>query len=284
MSSESKQNDIEDFVSLITRWNTVLYEQQVSTDINAAEPSESQLQIIDDKNSDMAHMKNLIDTPLHGGAYIMCKDLCKVAMLLKISHISFSTISEVLIGLIDLKTTTKRVGENLKKCRKSMEFFLDDVQGYVTNMEREALRESKEVSKVSEESIGDENFENNHYKESELITEKKVAEYIEGARAHLLELEESDVFSLCPKETAENTTSCKGIGPLPHSGLISLSMIIKEEDKDQNDILSGLTSMYGDQSYDLPCDRISVECEIESLQLECQILEEQLNEALHANT
>jgi hypothetical protein len=278
MSSESKQNDIEDFVFLIIQWQTVIYEQQVSTDINAADPTESQLQIIDDKNSDMAHMKNLIDTPLYGDAYIMCKDLCKVAMLLKLSHVSFSTISEVLIGLTDLKTVAKRVAENFKNYRKSIEIFLNDVQSYVTNMEREALRESKEVSKVSKEPI-----ENDHNKKLELITEKKIAEYIEGARAHFLELEESDIFSLCPKETAEVTTSCKGIGPLPHSGLMSLSMIIKEEDKDQYDILSGLTSMYGDQSFDLPCDRISVEREIESLQLECKSLEEQLDEALHAN-
>lgn len=254
MDFKSKKLDLEDFVCLITRWNAVLHEQQSPLDSNAAELSESQLQIVDDKKSDIDHIKNIMNIPLHGSAYTICKDLAKVAILLKISHVSFSTISEVLLGLTDVKMTAKRVSRNLKKDRKAVEVLFKDVQCYVVNMETEVLKELEDVSNILKEPIMNENPSD---QESELIAQKKITKYLEGARAYYLELQESEVFSLCPKETAEAVTSSHGIGPLPHSGLFSLSMIIKEEELNQESTISALMDLYGGQSFcSMPSDRL----------------------------
>lgn len=280
MDADSVQSDLEDFMSLITKWSTLI-NPPACLRHNSLPKSEATEQydyhswIMDDYKSDLAHMQRLANNvALNEDVGGICKSLGKVALALQLSHVSYSTVAEVLTDLQDTERVARRVCRYLDRNVNQTRLFLTDVQNYINATKTSEQTRGTDLIEFSGDCSDFQNVE------AEILAKKKIAKYSSATEAHRLELGAKGVFLLCPPETAASATSPNGTGPLPHAALLAYSSLIKAEDEKQAKLLRRLEGAYGVESFlSAPADLAEVESEIESLRRDCEVLEEQLREA-----
>lgn len=128
-------HELEDFLFLMTKWSVLLCDNLSSDNIcTTSQPqisqsqsysfgsnptvqlSEAQIRIKDDYKSDLAHIERSISNiTLQGEGKIACSDLVNIASILQLSHISFSTVTEVLVGLQETQAVAKILSSRLDK-------------------------------------------------------------------------------------------------------------------------------------------------------------------------
>jgi hypothetical protein len=272
-------DDLEDLFLQITKWS-VLTNVQPTADHSLKKVREKIGEpewIMDDYASDIAHMKlmtNGINLP-HGGDD-NCRTLAEVALLLQLSHVSYSTIAEVLIGLQTTESSASRVSKQLNCEIKKAQMMIDDIQ----DLERRMTKDS--AAKYRDEVIcGLTVASDPQVAAADFATRKKISKYSEATQTYRQELDAAGAFAICPSETMAETISPNGIGPLPLSSLSAFSAILDQDDEALQGMLQELTAAYGEYSLSqAPLDLAAAEREIRELRDECNMYEEQYRMSL----
>lgn len=268
-------DDLEELLLQITKW-AVLTNPQLTADY-VKDDVDGQGWIMDDYISDMAHMKlttNGINLPNGGDEH--CRILAKVALLLQLSHVSYSTISEVLIGLQTTESLAGRVSKQLNNEIRKTEQMIDDIE----DLERRMTVDS--AAKCRDEVIGGLAVASDpQAAAADFAIEKKIVKYSESTLDHRLALDAAGAFDICPRETVAETISPNGIGPLPLSSLSDFSSLLDHDDETLQGMLQELTAAYGaDSLAQAPLDLAAAEREIRELRDECNMYEEQYRMSL----
>lgn len=272
-------DDLEDLFLQISRW-AVLTNTQPAAGHSLKNPKENiddPEWIMDDYASDMAHMKlttNGVNLPHDGDVH--CKTLAKVALLLQLSHVSYSTIAEVLIGLQTTESAAVRVSKQLNNEITKTQLMIDDIQALERRMTTDSTAKFRDevicgltVASGPQAAVADS------------ATKKKIAKYSEATQAHRQALDAAGAFAICPSETVAETISPNGIGPLPLSSLLAFSSALDQDNEMLQGMLQELTAAYGENSLSqAPIDLAAAELEIRELRDECNMYEEQYRMSL----
>jgi hypothetical protein len=272
-------DDLEDLFLQITKWSVLTNVQPTADQSlkNVRENVGDPEWIMDDYVSDLAHMKrktNGINLPHDGDEH--CRILAKVALLLQLSHVSYSTIADVLIGLQTTESAAIRVSKQLNSEITKAQMMIDDIQ----DLERRMTKDS--AAKYRDEVIcGLTVASYPQIAAADSTTKKKIAKYTEATQTYRQELDVAGAFAICPSETVAETISPNGIGPLPLSSLLAFSSILDQDDEALQGMLHELTAAYGEDSFSqAPLDLAAAEREIQELRDECNVYEEQYRMSL----
>lgn len=272
-------SDLENLAGLSSKWSTLIHPKPTFPHVHNSIPCDSdgsfdfQLNLAHDYRNDLAGMRSLITSiVINGYSRNASTKLAKVATALHLSHISFSTVTEVLIALQEIGRVTGRVSKHFTQTLTQLNQSFVDFRNFSGAAEL-AVRMRRTDNKLLQNFSDAPPIGN-----TDTITKRKIAKYLEAIECYRSELEAAEVFLLCPSVTSSAFTSPKGIGPLPHQSLLAFSTIIDIEDARQSELLQKLTGIYGPGSFmsQCPLDKIKLMNEIENLQLECRSLECQL--------
>lgn len=272
------QDDLENLVGLSRKWYTIIHQDPPTSQHNPI-PYDSnnypsfRLHLVDDYRSDLTFMESVTDTILlRKDVRDISTNLAEAATELQLSHISYSTITEVLVALQDTERIAKRISNHFSKLVTKLNQFLGDVQNFSSTAEFVERMRNK-----NEDGLNG-SMSNFSIEEEEKLALKKISKYVEATNFHLGELEAAGLGQLCPSIISSAFISQKSTEPLPRESLLAFSTIIQQEDVEQSELLRDLTAIYGPGSFssEYPIDRVMVETEIQRLKVDCKILEEQL--------
>ena len=208
---------------------------------------------------------------LSNEAKAACHDLAQTAASLNLSRVSFTNIVETLLALQTIDRLSLRVTHDLKDDTKKANIVAELVAGHLQNLESVLVDKSNSVDTT----MGDEKQSS----EQASATMKKTQKYLDEIQKLRSELQAAGVFALCPSETANEFTTPLGVGPLPHASLKALADRIDADNKKIRDGQRDLNVKYGYPETSF--DQTEIEQEIERLRVECQQLEEQLNDTIN---
>ena len=232
-----------------------------------------QFHLVDDCRSDLTFMESVTSTILlKKDVREISTNLAEAATELQLSHISYSTVTEVLIALQDIERTSKRISNHSSKLVTKFNQFLRDVRSLSSTAEL--------VEQMRQENNGGLYASSMDFSmdEEEKLAHKKICKYFEATKFHLRELEAAGLMRLCPSMTSAAFFSQKVSGALPRGYLLASSTILQQENNEQSELLRDLTATYGPGSFsfEYPIGRVMLETEIQNLKADCKILEEQL--------
>ena len=272
-------DDLEDLFLQITKW-AVLTNTQPTDDHHLKDLNrniEGQEWITDDYVSDLMYMRQTTDgvkLSVEGDEH--CRTLAKVALLLQLSHVSYSTIAEVLVGLQTTETLAARVSKRLKREITKTRQIISDIQG----LERRVTTDS--IAKLNDDVVKRPIVESGlNITAEDSATRRVIAKYSKAARAHRQVLDAAGAFSICPSESLTGTFSQNSIDELPLSSLLALSSSVDQENEVIKAMHQELSAAYGENCLSLaPDDVAAAEEEIRKLRNDCDILEEQYRKSL----
>ena len=208
---------------------------------------------------------------LSNEAKAACHDLAQTASTLHLSHVSYANIVETLLALQTIDRLSVRVTHDLKEDKKKADIVAELISGHLQNLASVLVDKSNSADITMDDE-----------KQSLASTTKKTQKYLDETQKLRNELQTAGVFEICPSETADEFTSPSGIGPLPHASLKALADRIDTDNKKLREMQRDLNMKYGYPETSFV--QVEIEEEIERLRLECQQLEEQLNDTINNGT
>ena len=278
MGSGWLEDDLQNLVGLSRKWHTIIHQDPPVSQHNPMVYDNNngpsfQFHLVDDCRSDLTFMESVTSTILlKKDVREISTNLAEAATELQLSHISYSTVTEVLIALQDIERTSKRISNHSSKLVTKFNQFLRDVRSLSSTAEL--------VEQMRQENNGGLYASSMDFSmdEEEKLAHKKISKYFEATKFHVRELEAAGLMRLCPSITSAAFVSQKVGGPLPREYLLASSTILQQENDEQSELLLDLTATYGPGSFsfEYPIGRVMLETEIQNLKADCKILEEQL--------
>lgn len=261
-------------------YNAISYRPNSQQNVSTNYPTVLQ-HIADDMNVDIRHMKNLVDKiTLDKDAVDDLSYLANLALLLNLSHISYTNFMEALLKLQDTTRTIERNGLSIRILSREISTTIDRVKHRVTDINNAITVNSPQDTDLGINSLSILLTDINSIED--MAPSKKIHKYNKLSQILHNELKSIGVYDLCPSETQLDAISPHGIGPLPHSALILLADKLSKGYKMEISLRKELRTNY--DYPDTPMSKEEMENEINNLREECQRLEDQVNAVISEDT